>query len=89
MTTLITLQAGLLQHSFTQGCVIQIWVAEQLRNQIPEVIDKVLIQGLGWEAGTADAHCLEHTTTAQLMQDIGVLKQQRPVPQSKQSLKSS
>ncbi len=56
---LVTLQVGLLQDSLTESLVIQVMVSsQQLRNQIPEVVHKVLIQRLCWEASAADAHCL-------------------------------
>ena len=58
-TALVALQVGLLQHSLTERLIIQIMVSsQQLRSQIPEMVHKVLIQRLCWEASTADAHRL-------------------------------
>lgn len=77
-STLVALQVGLLQHRLAQRHVIQLLVAQQLRNQVPEVVDKVGIGGLGGEAGAADAHRLQHSPTPQLVQHVVVLKQHGP-----------
>ena len=77
-STLVALQIGLLQHRLAQRHVIQLLVTEQLRNQVPEMVDKVRVGGLGGEAGAADTHCLQHPATPQLVQHVVVLKQHRP-----------
>lgn len=59
--------------------------SQQLRNQIPEVVHEVLIQRLCWKASTADAHCLQHAPTPQLMKHIRVLKLKRPASKHRES----
>lgn len=78
LSTLVALQVGLLQHSLAECHVIQLLIAQQLRNQVPEVVYEVWVGRLGGETGAADAHSLQHTTTAQLVQHVVVLKQHRP-----------
>ena len=77
--TLVALQVGLLQHCLTECNVVQLLIAQQLRNQIPEVVNKVWEGRLCGEAGAADANSLKHTATPQLMQHVVVLKQHGPV----------
>lgn len=78
-STLVALQVGLLQHCLAECHVVQLLIAQQLWNQIPEVIDEVWVGRLCGKAGTADAHSLQHTATPQLVQHIVVLKQHGPV----------
>ena len=67
LADLEALQLGFLAGSPGQRSIVQVVAREQLRDQVPEVVHKVLEWELGGKACAGDAHSLQHTSAPQLL----------------------
>eukprot|EP00983_Pelagomonas_calceolata_P044808 1139462-Pelagomonas_calceolata.AAC.2 len=60
-TELVALDASALHNGACYAAVIQAGVTQEVRGERPEVVHKIWVRPLCWEACAADAHSLQHT----------------------------